>query len=153
MKKMFFLSFLLIPATTHCMEEKLNLSKATPIERQDLIRTHYSNVENIIFPYFQENHHLIDQKQQEFKKINSHGYSALGFAAVAIKVYSSHRVLSINNEPSIIFDGVSYAEKKDFIQKLRQYGFEPTEKDRELALQIELEAEIKRDDGKSDLLD
>lgn len=155
MKKMFFLSFLLISTATHCMEtNELDLSKATPKERQNLMRTHCHNVENLQLPYFQENHHLIAEKKQQFKNVYSHGYSALGFAAIAIKVYSAHQAHSFNNEFVFIFEGASYTEKKNLIQKLRHgCGLKPTQKDRELALKIESEAGIELADGKSDLLD
>ena len=152
MKKIFFLSFFLIPITTYCMEVKeVNLSKMKPIERQDFLdyNNHsFMDTNYIGIPYFYENHHedFVKLHEKELKKINFHGYSALGIAAIAIKVYS----LPDKNKEN--FDEAPYNEKKAFIQKLLECGFKPTQKDRELALQVELEADIIHSNNKSDLL-
>jgi hypothetical protein len=150
MKKIFFLSFLLIPATVCCMETKeLNLNEMTRSERQELLNySQFMETADIAIPYFQENHRLdfVKNKQKSLKAINVHEYSAIGIAAIAIQVYS------LPDKNKTIFDEAPYQEKKSFIKHLLDYGLKPTEKDKVLAWQVELEAGIIHSNNKSDLL-
>lgn len=148
-KLLFFLSLLLIPAATYCMEEKFSKSviKASPSERYKLFQN--LNCPNIEIPLLQENHiFALDQKYfTELKKLDVYGHSLLSLAAISIYAFPHDDKKVLSSEK------VSYVDKKEFIQKLRKLGFKPTQKDRKLARKIEQEAGIKHIDNRSDLFD
>lgn len=171
-KHLFLLSFLCIIAPIFCMEKEnknLEFSLNNPNNRIQLVQTLIDTVPIIEQVFYHENHksntlakYILATKKD--KQLNIHGYSLLGFTAIATKLYSSSK------DPEY----APYEERKALIKKLQQSGREydcnfgrestalqikrepgliPTAKDRELALIIEQEAGKARADGKSDLFD
>ena len=153
-KKLFFLSLLLMGFALHCMEK--NNAKFTlnsPDNRLELASQLVEDCDTLIYPFYHENHNFAlghYSKIEPCKEINIHGYSFLGFAAIAIKAYPS---IDAKWHTSTYPEYAPYADRKKFIKTLREHGWKPTQKDRELALIVEKEAGIIHNDGRSDLFD
>ena len=138
MNKLFFLSFLLCSASLQCMQED-NLMAERFIVKAPQFLIHYPD---LTYAYFQENHALAINhlaKLEKYKTQTFKGHSFLSFATIAINAYPEHKH--------------TYEDKKQFIQKLLNHGFQPTEKDRRLALIIEKKEGKSLPKGLSDLFD
>jgi hypothetical protein len=153
-KKLFFLSFLLMSFALHCMEKNnteftLNL----PNNRIELASKLVEDYDPLIYPFYCENHGFAlghYSKIEPFKEANFNGYSFLGFAAIAIKVYPSK---AFKADTTKYPEYAPYADRKNLIMALRERGWKPTRKDRELALIVEKEENIISFNDRSDLFD
>jgi len=134
-----------------------NNSKFTlnsPENRLELASKLVEDCETLIYPFYRENHGLALNSHysriEALKGKDISGYSVLGFAAIAIKIYPSK---AFKPDITIYPEHAPYDDRKKFIKALRERGWKPTPKDIELALIVEKEAGIISHNGRSDLFD
>ena len=115
-----------------------NLSKMSPKKRHEFVLQNlYNKKQPIETVYYQENHDHAGIMQKQLKTIDVHGYSAIGLAAVSIKVLSL-----MPTDKKEYFNEESYKEKKHYIKQLKKLGIKATSKDKQLLLQIKKEARM-----------
>ena len=154
-KKLLFLSLLFTTAATRCMEtNNAEFTLNSLDNRHKLMDKLTGACPAIIYPYYHENHSFAlgqhYSKVKACKGVAINGYSMLGFAAIAIKVYPS---LDAEWHTTTYPEYAPYEDRKNLIKALLSDGWKPTKKDRELALIVEEEAGIITINDRSDLLD
>lgn len=158
MKKTVFLSFLLIPAATHCME----VLKYSDIEKE------VSKLDELLY----ENQHWLYRKGCNDPlsilvacKYPDRCYSCPEYQLGTLREHNSETFAALDSLKNARYKGFSaigavtlsttvhYDEQKQIIQKLLKAGYVPTDKDQILVLHLEQKANHSRPDGTSDALD
>lgn len=166
MKKLFFLSCLLIPVTAESMEKETKALTYSDIAHEvSKLDDELCNDKNW---YKGSNNPLAMLVMCRFPK-HEYGYAEENGAGVyydgtlakcnPICLKDMHRLKTANYNgysgigAVTLATTIDYNKRKKIIRKMLEAGFVPTEKDRLLALHLEQEEKHNLTDGKSDLLD
>jgi hypothetical protein len=166
MKKMFFLSCLLISNATHCMEKE---TQTTNLALQ------YSNIEQEVFKLDEllyENQHWLYRKSGDDPisilvacKYPDRTYTCPEYNIGILGEHDSKTFATMDYLKNARYEGYSaigvvtlsttvhYDEQKQIIQKMVKAGYVPTNKDLILIQHLEQKTNHNLPDGTSDLLD